>query len=111
MTRPGNGEDHQRILIPFDVREGITLQQAAGIAGKTEGTIKNWCHDPGVGRKVGKTYLVSRPALTMYLEGDNKALKAYHAGDRSSPLVAVYFERAGLGHLLADLRKQYEGAR
>jgi hypothetical protein len=29
-------------------------------------------------------------------DGDLKALRAYHAGDRSSEMVAPYFERMGL---------------
>jgi hypothetical protein len=35
----------------------------------------------------------------MFLDGDIKALRAYHAGDRSGPLVTQYFERSGLSTL------------
>ena len=34
--------------------------------------------------------------LSMHLDGDKKALAAYHAGDRTSDLVAPYFRRAGM---------------
>jgi hypothetical protein len=35
----------------------------------------------------------------MFLDGDIKALRAYHAGDRSSPVVTQYFERSRLSAL------------
>jgi hypothetical protein len=35
--------------------------------------------------------------LAMFLDGDQKALRAYHAGDRESELVTLYFRRAALG--------------
>jgi hypothetical protein len=31
----------------------------------------------------------------MFLDGEAKALRAYHAGDRTSPVVMPYFERVG----------------
>jgi hypothetical protein len=30
-------------LIPFDKSEGMTLAEASGVAGKSQGTIRNWC--------------------------------------------------------------------
>jgi hypothetical protein len=36
----------------------------------------------------------------MYLEGDLKALRAYHAGNRTDPGVVGYFEREGLAGVL-----------
>ena len=39
---------------------------------------------------------VSRVALDMLLAGHQSALNAYLRGDRSGPLVAPYFARAGL---------------
>ena len=39
--------------------------------------------------------MVSRVALAMFLDGDIKALRAYHAGDRESEL--PYLRRAALG--------------
>jgi len=32
----------------------------------------------------------------MFLDGDIKALKAYHVGDRASELVLSYFRQAGM---------------
>jgi hypothetical protein len=81
-------------LIPFNKREGMTLTEAAGVAGKSPGTIRNWCVQHDLGRRVGGgTWVVSKVALAMFLDGDTRALRAYHAGDRSSELVASYFQR------------------
>ena len=85
------------VLIPHDPREACTLAQAARRAGKSESTVRNWCLNHGIGRRVvGGTWSVSRPALEMLLDGDDIALKAYHSGDRSGPIVKPYFVRAGL---------------
>ena len=87
----------RKILSPFDKRECISLKTAATIAGKSETTLRAWCEVHGLGRRVGGgTWSVSKVALAMFLDGDTKALRAYHAGDRESELVAVYFRRAGI---------------
>lgn len=89
---------HRKILSPFDKRECISLKEAADIAGKSQATMRNWCDQHGLGRKVGGgTWMVSKVALAMFLDDDQKALRAYHGGDRTSERVAGYFERAGLG--------------
>jgi hypothetical protein len=86
--------DERQILCPFDKRECLSLKEAAGIAGKSESTMRGWCEQHGLGRRVGGgTWSVSKVALAMFLDGDTMALKAYHAGDRASDLVAPYFER------------------
>src|ERR1700722_19921278 len=89
--------DERKILVPFDKRERISLKQAADIAGRSESTMRNWCDEYGLGPRIGGgPWSVSRVALTMHLDGDLKALRAYHSGDRSSDLVGVYFKRGGL---------------
>jgi hypothetical protein len=86
--------DGRKILTPFDKRECLSLKEAAGIAGKSESTMRGWCEQHGLGRRVGGgTWSVSKVALAMFLDGDTVALKAYHAGDRASDLVGPYFER------------------
>jgi hypothetical protein len=83
-----------RVLVPFDVREGIDLSGAAKRAGKSQTTIRNWCNERGLGRRVGGgVWVVSKVALAMHLDGDANALKAYLAGDRSSETVKSYFDR------------------
>jgi len=85
------------VLVPFDVREGIDLSGAAKRAGKSETTIRNWCVQHGLGRRVGGgVWVVSKVALAMHLDGDADALRAYLSGDRSSPLVRSYYDRCGV---------------
>ena len=72
-------------------------KDAASIAGKSESTMRGWCDEHGLGRRIGGgTWSVSKVALAMFLDGDMKALRAYHAGDRTGELVAAYFRRAGI---------------
>src|SRR5258708_854112 len=81
------------ILVPFDRREAISVAKAAEKAGKSESTVRSWCVDRGIGRRVADgPWQVSRIALQMLLNGDKTALCAYHKGDRTSPLVATYFQ-------------------
>ncbi len=92
--------DDRKILCPFDKRECISLKEAAGIAGKSESTMPAWVEEHGLGRRIGGgTWSVSRVALAMFLDGDDKALKAYHAGDRASDMVQCYFLRVALNDL------------
>lgn len=81
-------------LKPYDKREGCTLNIAAGIAGKSVGTLRNWCISHGLGRRVGAgTWVVSRVALAMFLDGEYVTLAAYQAGERHTPSVKSYFDR------------------
>ena len=90
----GATEEHRQILIPFDPREGISLSLAAERAGKSESTLRTWCLQHGLGRRVGGgVWVVSKVALAMFLDDDLKALASYLAGDRSSHPVKMYFER------------------
>jgi hypothetical protein len=92
------------ILIPFDAREAIDIKAAAKIAARSESTVRIWCEDKGIARKVaGSAWFVSRVALAMLLDGDLQALAAYRRGERrESTVVAAYFERLGLGELLSE---------
>lgn len=82
------------VLVPWDVDDTADLKLAARIAKRSVSTIRNWCEVHGIGRLVVGKHSVSIAALLMLLEENTGALKAYHAGDRSSPLVKTYFERA-----------------
>ena len=87
-------------LVPFDVRERVSLAEAAAIAGKSESTIRTWCIERGIGRRVGNgTWAVSCVALQMFLNGDLQALRAYLSGDRKGEAVRSYFIDLGLGDL------------
>jgi hypothetical protein len=39
---------------------------------------------------------VGKVALAVFLDGDPEALRAYLVGDRQSPAVVCYFERAAV---------------
>ena len=93
--------DARKILIPFDIREVLSVRAAAKIAGNSESTMRNWCEELGLGRRIGGKWAVSQVALAMWLDADRKALRAFHAGKRSDPIVISYFKRTGLGTLLA----------
>ena len=82
------------VLIPYDRREAITLKRAAEIAGRSESTVRGWCANFHVGRRlVGGHWAVSRVALQMLLDGNRAALEAYLDGDRTGLAVRAYFER------------------
>lgn len=99
--------DNPQVLIPYDKREVITLRQAALIAGRSESTLRSWCQCHHIGRRVaGGPWMVSRPALLMFLDDDSAALRAYLAGDRESELVRAYFRRAGIGSLQQNPQQQ-----
>ncbi len=90
-------------LVPFADEERISIGEAAAIAGKSERTLRNWCVDHGVGRRVaGGVWAVSKVALAMLLDGDLEALAAYRdRGARaSSEPVARYYRRCDLADLL-----------
>jgi hypothetical protein len=92
-----------RTLVPFANEECISIRQTAKIAGKSERTVRNWCVQYGIGRRVaGGMWLVSKVALLMLLEGDLKALAAYrdHGVRGSSESVAAYYRRCKLDPLL-----------
>lgn len=100
----GAGRGCPRCLIPFDRREGLTIDEAAEIAGRDVRTLRRWCVERDIGRRIaGGPWTVSRVALGMLLNGDDTALAAYLAGDRSSELVRAYFEGVGL----ADLTRRW----
>jgi hypothetical protein len=90
-------------LVPFAGEECTSIGKAAAIAGKSERTLRNWCVEHGIGRRVaGGAWNVSKVALAMLLDGDLEALAAYRdRGARgSSEPVAAYYQRCGLAGLL-----------
>ena len=93
-------EDQMRalVLVPFQPEEAITLKEAAHVAGRSEATIRGYCRNHDIGRRIptGGPWRVSRVALHMLLENDLEALDTYLAGDRQSPSVQHYFRRLGV---------------
>ena len=86
----------------------MSLRDAARHAGKSESTVRNWCIEHNIGRRVGGgVWMVSRVALQMHLDGHREALSAYLRGDRSGPIVASYFRHLGLGALLNEFQAAF----
>lgn len=85
-----------QVLVPWDVREAISVVDAAELIGCSLVTVRNWASMHGLGRRVGGKWMLSRVALRMYLDGDRRALGAYLMGDRESELVLSYFAGCGL---------------
>ena len=100
---PSGGAPAHRTLVPFAEEERISIGRAAEIAGRSERTIRNWCVEYGIGRRVaGGPWAVSRVALAMLLDGGLNALAAYRdRGERSSSeIVAGYYRRCQVAYLL-----------
>ena len=94
-------------LVPFHAAEGLTLKQAVDVAGKSERTLRNWCVEHGIGRRVaGGTWVVSKVALAMLLDGDIDSLICYrdHGVRASYEPLAKYYERLELPAAAARCR-------
>jgi hypothetical protein len=83
-------ENCLKVLL-YSPAEMISIREAAARAGRSERTVRNWCLDRQIGRRIGKQWAVSAPALDMFLANDEAGLQAYLAGDRTSERVASYF--------------------
>lgn len=53
-----------------DVQEYITVQEAAGIAAVSVVTIRNWCVDFFIGKKIGGQWKVKTSELNKVLSGE-----------------------------------------
>jgi Helix-turn-helix domain len=73
-----------RTLVPFAKEERISVKEAAAVAGRSERTVRNWCVERGIGRRVGGVWAVSKVALVMWLDGDLAALAAYRDQARAA---------------------------
>jgi hypothetical protein len=87
------------ILIPYDAREALTLQEAAEMARRSKSTVRNWCRDYRIGRRlVGGNLAISKIAMQMLMDNDIKRLELYFRNGRHA--VAEYFERYSLCEIL-----------
>lgn len=87
-----------QVLIPFDRSEALTVGEAAHIAMRSVGTMRDWANRYDLGRRIGGQWYVSHPALLMHLDGHATALAAYHRGDREGAEVRAYFARSAQNH-------------
>jgi hypothetical protein len=92
--------DQRYVLVPYDKREAMSIEQAAERAGKSPSTMRNWCVQHAIGRRIGNGHWeVSKVALQMFLDGNWDALASYHSNNRD-PILMGYFQHAGLGCLV-----------
>ncbi len=92
-------------LVPYDRREVMFTAEAAATYGDSPGTIRANCERYRLATRVGSSRLhISRVAMRMFYENDGRALMKYLSGDRTSPEVVSYYEREGLGDLIAKWR-------
>ena len=45
--------EDRKILSPFDKREVVRLKEAAAVANTSVSTMRNWCNEHGLGRRIG----------------------------------------------------------
>src|SRR5262245_16165225 len=86
----------RKVPLPFDPTEFIGTEEARRRAGVAQRTIREWCVLHRIGRRIAGRWRVSQVALDMLLGEDHKALEAYHAGDRTSDQVRLYFARRNI---------------
>ena len=84
------------ILLPFDIREAMTVGEFCSRAGLSEPWARAVVNEQLLARKIGGRWRVSRVLAAMYLDGNKEAMRRYRAGDRAGPLVAPYFLRLGI---------------
>ncbi|MGY3531446.1 hypothetical protein [Bradyrhizobium sp. USDA 4452] len=88
-----------KVLVPFMKEEAISIADAAARTGMSERTIRNWCHDFGIGAQLarGREWQVSIVALTMlFFYRDREALKEYERNGRKGERVLAYFAMLGI---------------
>jgi len=86
----------RKVLVPFNPAEFIGTEEARSRAGVAQRTVREWCVLHRIGRRIAGRWRVSQVALDMLLAEDRKALEAYHAGDRMSDHVRLYFARRNI---------------
>jgi hypothetical protein len=84
------------ILHPYDPAEAISITVAAERAGKCARTVRNWCADHQIGRRIAGQWAVSAVALDMLLAGDRESLDAYLAGERAAAHIASYYRQRSI---------------
>lgn len=90
-------EPSRHVLVPFDRREAISIEVAAGIAGFSAPHMRRLVAQYQLGRRVGVgAWKVSRVALQLFLDGSWPALRAYHDGNRDHPSIRAEFQRLGM---------------
>ena len=85
-----------QVLKPFSRDEVRSTIQAAAFAGRSVRTVRLWCAQHNIGRRIGSEWAVSVVALDLFLSGEREALAAYLAGDRSDRHIVAAYQRHGV---------------
>lgn len=100
VVKPSNADGGRAGLAPILMRrdEIINLKNAVHVTGRSEKTIRNWCHEFGIGVQAcpGAPLEISAPALEMVRHGDIVALELLRQGKRDHARVRRYFDHLGL---------------
>ena len=83
-------------LSPFRRDLVMTLSDASEHSGRSISTIRAWCAQHHIGRKVGGAWLVDAVAFDLFIQGRLNALARYLSGDRKHPEIVEAFERLNL---------------
>ncbi len=84
------------ILLPFDPREAMTVQEFCAASGLSDPWARVTINEQLLARKIGGRWRVSKVLAAMYLDGEKEAMRLYWSGDRKSEAVARYFWRFGI---------------
>lgn len=78
--------------------EIINIKTAVHVTGRSDKTIRTWCHEFGIGVQPcpGAPLEISAPALEMVRHGDIAALELLREGKREHPRVKRVFEHLGI---------------
>jgi hypothetical protein len=85
--------DEPQVLKPFSRAESRTTEEAAAFCGRTRRTMRNWCTQYNLGRRIGGAWVMSIVALDLFVNDEQEALRHYLSGDRRHPTVVAAYER------------------
>lgn len=74
----------------IDVEMGVKLAEERFGITRSRDTVRYWAATEGFAVRVGGRWRILVPPFLAFLSGDREALKAFLAGDRSSPQVMRY---------------------
>ena len=88
--------EESQVLRPYTRAESRSTEEAAAFCGRTRRTMRNWCVQHNLGRRIGGVWAMSIVALDLFLSGEHEAHRLYLRGDRQSPAIAAAYARHGV---------------
>ena len=83
-------------LVPFRLDLVMSLADASERSGRAINTVRTWCAQHHLGRKVGGTWHIDAIAFELYVDGRFDALERYLNGDRAHPEIVDAFTSLGV---------------